>query len=75
MSDNEFRQPISVDFAPRGSLCAWCGKPAELQLTTPGDKYHDEVRFFCQACGKEFARTVADSLSRVITMDAINTYA
>src|ERR1043166_9014713 len=33
MQLNEFHRPFSVDFAPQGSLCEWCGKPAERQLT------------------------------------------
>src|SRR5438270_367494 len=28
MSENEFSQTVSIDFAPRGSVCEWCGKPA-----------------------------------------------
>ena len=69
MSDNEFRQPISVDFAPAGHLCEWCGKPAVHQLTAIGGKRHNEGGFFCQTCGEEFARAVAASLYRVITTD------
>ncbi len=69
MSDNEFRQPISVDFAPEGHLCEWCGKPAVHQLTAIGGKCRNEGGCFCQACSEEFARTVADSLSRVIATD------
>lgn len=67
MFENEFRQPISVDQAPAGSLCEWCGKPAVQQLTALGGLSHNEGGFFCRSCGEEFARTVADSLSRVIT--------
>jgi hypothetical protein len=69
MSDNEFRQPICVDFAPEGRLCEWCGKPAVHQLTAIGGNCHNEEEFFCQAFNEEFVRTVADSLSRVITAD------
>ena len=69
MSDNDFRQPISVDFAPQGSLCEWCGKPAVHQLTALGGKHHNEGGFFCRSCGEEFARTVASSLSRMAVMD------
>lgn len=69
MLDNAFRQPVSVDFAPEGRLCEWCGKPAVYQLIAIGGKCHSEGGFFCQACGEEFVRTVADSLSRVITAD------
>lgn len=63
------RQPVSLDEAPTGSLCEWCGKPAFYQLTVPGIPRHDEERCFCRTCCKEFARTVADSLNRVITTD------
>ena len=59
MLDNDFRQPISVDFAPQGSLCEWCGKPAVHQLTALGGKHHNEGGLFCRSCGEEFARTVA----------------
>jgi hypothetical protein len=69
MFENEFRQPISVDQAPTGSLCEWCGKPAVQQLTALGGRSHNDGGFFCRSCGEEFARTVADSLSRVITAE------
>ena len=69
MFENEFRQPISVDQAPAGSLCEWCGKPAVQQLTALGGRSHNDGGFFCRSCGEEFARTVADSLSRVITVE------
>jgi len=74
MFQYEFRQPISVDFAPEGRLCEWCGKPAVHQLTTPGGTYHSEGGYFCQSCCEEFVRTVASSLVRVITVD-LNTAA
>jgi len=70
MLNNEFRQPVSVDFAPEGRLCEWCGKPAVHQLTGLGGTHHNEGGFFCQACGEEFVRAIASSLSRVITADA-----
>ncbi len=63
MTQNEFHRPISVDFAPRGSLCEWCGKPAEQQLTAIGGHYHNESGLFCQSCGEEFTRAVLASLS------------
>jgi hypothetical protein len=34
--ENEFRQPVSIDFAPAGSVCEWCGKPAVQALTVLG---------------------------------------
>ena len=69
MLDYAFRLPVSVDCAPEGHLCEWCGKPAVHQLTAIGGRNHNDGGFFCQACSEEFARTVADSLSRVITVD------
>jgi hypothetical protein len=62
MSINEFRRSVSVDFAPRGSLCEWCRKPAERQLTAIGGAYHNESGLFCHSCGEEFTRAVANSL-------------
>jgi hypothetical protein len=69
MFENEFRQPISVDQAPLGSLCEWCGKPAVQQLTPIGGQRHNDGGFFCRACGEEFVRTVADALNREITTE------
>jgi hypothetical protein len=63
MSTNEFRRPISVDFAPRGSSCEWCGKPAERQLTAIGGAFHNESGVFCQSCGEKFSQAVVNSLS------------
>ncbi len=66
---NEFRQPVSVDFAPEGQLCEWCGKPAVRQLTAIGGKYHNDGGFFCLDCGQAFVRAVAESLTRTITAE------
>ncbi len=74
MPDNEFRQPLAIDFAPRGSWCAWCGQPAVLQITITSGAYEDEPEYFCRLCGEEFARAVADSLDRAITEER-NVYA
>lgn len=63
MSNNEFRRPISVDSAPRGSLCEWCGKPAEQQLTAIGGSYHNDSGLFCRPCGEKFAQAVANSIT------------
>ncbi len=63
MANNEFHRPISVDFAPRGSLCEWCGKPAERQLTAIGGSYHNESGRFCRPCGEKFSEAVINSLS------------
>jgi len=62
MLNNALRRPVSVDLAPEGRFCAWCGKPAVRQLTVMGGTRHNEGGFFCQACAEEFVRTVADSL-------------
>lgn len=69
---NEFRRPISVDFAPRGSFCEWCGKPAERQLTAIGGTYHNESGLFCRACGERFSQAVINSLriSTLVQMEA-----
>jgi hypothetical protein len=67
MPDNEFEQPISIDFAPEGSLCEWCGEPAVERLTVIGGKSHNEGGFFCHACGEKFIRAVADPNSSVVT--------
>ena len=40
-NENEFRQPVSVDDAPAGSVCEWCGKPAVRQLIAQGGKHHE----------------------------------
>jgi transposase-like protein len=70
MPDNEFGLSISSDFAPEGSLCEWCGKPAVEQLTVIGGKRHNETGFFCHTCGEKFVRAVADPHSRVLTTEA-----
>jgi hypothetical protein len=69
MFNHDFRQPVSLDDAPPSSRCEWCGKPAVYQLTALGGLHHNQAGCFCQACSEEFTRTVADSLSRVITAD------
>ncbi len=66
---NQIRRPITVDIAPRGSACQWCGKPAGLRLTVQGDKAYNEGRYFCQLCGDEFVRTVADTLMREVIFE------
>lgn len=69
MFDNEFRRPVSVDAAPRGSLCEWCGKPAELQLTAIGGTAHNEGGLFCRSCGEEFTRAVINASSKTKSAD------
>lgn len=63
MPQNEFRQPVSVDAAPKGSRCEWCGEPAERQLTAIGGHYHNESGLFCRSCGEKFTQAVINSLS------------
>ncbi len=67
MQKNEFRRPISVDFAPRGSRCVWCGKPAERQLTAIGGVSHNESGLFCRSCGEQFSQAVMNSLQQPVT--------
>jgi hypothetical protein len=71
MFENEFRQPLTVDQAPAGSLCEWCGQAAVQQLSATGGKFHNDSGFFCRSCGEEYARTIADSLNRVITTETV----
>lgn len=62
MQFNEFHRPVSSDSAPRGSLCEWCGKPAEKQLTAIGGRYHNESGTFCRDCGDQFSQGVINSV-------------
>ena len=70
MLDNEFGQSVTMDFAPEGSVCEWCGKAAVEQLTVIGGIRHNEGGYFCHACGEEFIQTVADPKSRVASPKA-----
>lgn len=63
MQINEFRRPISVDFVPHGSLCEWCSKPAERQLTAIGGSHHNESGRFCRHCGEQFTQVVVSSFN------------
>jgi hypothetical protein len=65
-NENEFRQPVSVDDAPAGSVCEWCGKPAVRQLIAQGGVHHNEGGFFCAGCSEAFMRLVAGSLSNEV---------
>lgn len=62
MKYNEFHRPISADFAPRGSVCEWCGQPAERQLTAIGGTFHNQSGVFCHSCGERFLDTVIHSV-------------
>lgn len=70
MSNNEFRRPVSVDAAPRGSFCEWCRKPADVQLTAIGGIAHNESGLFCRSCGEEFTRAVINASSMSASVDA-----
>ncbi|HET8840515.1 MAG TPA: hypothetical protein VFN35_03570 [Ktedonobacteraceae bacterium] len=70
MIDLNFRQPVSIDNAPKSRQCEWCGKPAVYQLTVQGGLRHNKAGLFCQACGEEFIRIIADTLDREPTPDA-----
>jgi hypothetical protein len=52
--ENEFRQPVSIDFAPAGSVCEWCGKPAMHALTVVWGINQNDSGYFCGFCSKEF---------------------
>lgn len=71
MTSNEFRRPVSVDFAPRGSRCEWCGEPAEKQLTAIGGKYHNEGGLFCRECGEKFTNYVANAINLAAMQNGI----
>jgi hypothetical protein len=61
MPTNEFTRLVSVDFAPRGSVCEWCGNLAERQLTAIGGILHNRRGVFCRSCGEKFAKKVANA--------------
>jgi hypothetical protein len=69
--ENEFRQPLSIDAAPAGSVCEWCGKPAVHELTELGGKNPNESGLFCRTCGEAFVCAVASSLRREIPAEAM----
>ena len=60
MATNEFSRPVSVDFAPRGSICEWCGSSAERRLTAIGGSFHNKSGLFCRACGEKFFQAVVN---------------
>ncbi len=74
MQNNEFRRPVSVDFAPRGSRCEWCGQLAEKQLTAIGGAYHNESGLFCRPCGEKFSQAVINSLNVAATVPQMDRY-
>ena len=70
INDFDFRQPVTIDVAPAGEICEWCGKPAIHQLTALGGKHHNKGGFFCLRCGEDFVRAIASSVSREVTTEA-----
>jgi hypothetical protein len=68
---NEFRQPLSLDAAPEGSVCEWCGKPAVYELTELGGKNHNESGLFCRTCGEAFVCAFASSLRREVPAEEV----
>jgi hypothetical protein len=68
---NEFRQPLSLDAAPEGSVCEWCGKPAVHELTELSGKNHNESGLFCRICGEAFVCAVASSLRREVPAEEV----
>lgn len=68
-NEYDFRLPVSIDLAPAGEICEWCGKPATYQLTALGGMHHNESGFFCCQCSEAFVRAVASSLSREVTAE------
>jgi hypothetical protein len=68
---DEFRQPLSIDAAPEGSICKWCGKPAVHEFTELGEKNHHESGLFCRTCGEVFVCAVASSLRREIPAEEV----
>jgi len=68
MTNNEFYQAISIDFAPLSSTCEWCSKPAETRLTAIGGAYHNKGGVFCRSCGEEFTRLILDSLTQKVSV-------
>lgn len=65
MLHTTFDSSIVTDFAPRGSLCEWCKKPAVQQLTVIGGPSHNECGFFCSSCGEAFAHAVAEYQAKI----------
>lgn len=66
MTKNEFSNPVAVDFAPVGSSCHWCGKPAEYELTAIGGAFHNMSALFCRSCGREFIKAITGSYDQRI---------
>lgn len=61
---SEFRQPVSIESAPDGKVCEWCGKPAVQQLTVLGGIGHNDSGYFCESCSEKFILMIASDLQR-----------
>jgi hypothetical protein len=65
MLNNEFMQVVSFDLALFGSICEWCGQPAEQELTVPDGNFYNESGCFCRLCREECASAVALTLLKL----------
>ena len=65
MFTNEFYRPYSVDFAPHGSQCEWCGSLAESQITAIGGTMHNQAGFFCCSCAERFCALIVNAAHTV----------
>jgi hypothetical protein len=74
MFTNEFDRPFSVDFAPHGSRCEWCGALAESQITAIGGAMHNQGGCFCRSCGERFCALVANALHTAAGSDFLHVY-
>ena len=58
MLKNEFNRAVAKDSVTPGTMCEWCEKPAEQQLTVIGGARHDTEGVFCRSCGEQFLQAV-----------------
>ena len=65
--ENELRHPLTIDEAPVGSICEWCGKPAKHHITQLDGTNNNESGLFCRTCGEAYVCAVASSLCREVT--------
>ena len=66
MPSNEFTRSVSVDFAPRGRVCEWCGNLAERQITAICGSFHNKSGVFCGPCGEKFAENVTKASNMLL---------
>ena len=74
MFTHEFNRPFSVDFAPQGGRCEWCGALAESQITAIGVAMHNQGGLFCSSCGEKFCALVANAPHTVAGGDFLHVY-